>query len=82
MSDIEGKAARVGSMEWNRGDASDIDGQTERSKRAGAHESISNGQPGRCDPDVFGNVAHNHGYRAGTLSLLLRAAVCARGYAF
>ena len=25
--------------EWSRGDASDIDGQTERSKWAGAHES-------------------------------------------
>ena len=27
--------------EWSRGDASDIDGQTKRSKWAGAHESIS-----------------------------------------
>jgi hypothetical protein len=38
-SDIEGKTTRVGASEWSRGDASDIDGQTERSKWAGAHES-------------------------------------------
>ena len=35
ISDIEGKATRVGAREWSRGDASDIDGQTERSKWAG-----------------------------------------------
>jgi hypothetical protein len=29
----------VAASEWSRGDASDIDGQTERSKWAGAHES-------------------------------------------
>jgi len=29
---IEGKVTRVGASEWSRGDASDIDGQTERSK--------------------------------------------------
>ena len=34
MSDIEGKAARVAAMEWSRGDASDIDGQTDRSNGA------------------------------------------------
>ena len=39
ISDIEDKATRVGASEWSRGDASDIDGQTERSKWAGAHES-------------------------------------------
>jgi len=39
MSDIEGKAAREAVSERSRGDASDIDGQTERSKWAGAHES-------------------------------------------
>jgi hypothetical protein len=39
ISDIEGKATRVGASEWSRGDASDIDGQTGRSKWAGAHES-------------------------------------------
>src|SRR6266480_6836192 len=38
-SDIEGKTTRVGPSEWSRVDASDIDGQTERSKWAGAHES-------------------------------------------
>src|SRR6266496_138947 len=38
-SDIEGKAAREAVSERSRGDASDIDGQTERSKWAGAHES-------------------------------------------
>ena len=32
ISDIEGKAARVAVSEWSRGDASDIDGQTEGSK--------------------------------------------------
>jgi hypothetical protein len=31
---------RVGASEWSRGHASDIDGQTERSKWAGAHESV------------------------------------------
>jgi hypothetical protein len=40
ISDIEGKVARVAAREWSRGAASDIDGQTERSKWAGAHESI------------------------------------------
>jgi hypothetical protein len=28
---------------------------------------------GRRDPYPFGNLAHNHGYLAATLSLLLRA---------
>jgi hypothetical protein len=39
ISDIEGKAARVAASERSRGDASDIDGQTERLKWAGAHEA-------------------------------------------
>jgi hypothetical protein len=47
ISDIEGKVARVATSEcgqrasfnWSQGDASDIDGQTERSNGAGAHES-------------------------------------------
>jgi hypothetical protein len=39
ISDIEGKTAREAVSERSRGDASDIDGQTERSKWAGAHES-------------------------------------------
>ena len=45
MSDIEGSepdshlAARVAVSEWSRGDARDIDGQAERPKWAGAHES-------------------------------------------
>ena len=38
MSDIEGKVTRVGARMEPRG-ASDIDGQTERSIWAGAHES-------------------------------------------
>ena len=42
----------------------------------------SNGRPGRCDPHSSRRVAHDHGYRAATLSLLLRAALCARGYVF
>ena len=42
----------------------------------------SNGRPGRCDPNSSRRVAYDHGYRAATLSLLLRAAVCARGYVF
>jgi hypothetical protein len=42
----------------------------------------SNGRPGRCDPHPFGCVAHDHGCRAATLSLLLRAALCARGHIF
>ncbi len=40
MSDIEGKAARVAMSEWSRREACDIDGQTDRSKWAGAHESM------------------------------------------
>jgi hypothetical protein len=39
MSEIEGKATRVGASEWSRGDPSDIDGKTERSKWVGAHMS-------------------------------------------
>ena len=39
VNDMEGKVTRVGASERSRGDASDIDGQTERSKWAGAHES-------------------------------------------
>jgi hypothetical protein len=39
-NDIEGKVARETMSEWSRGDASDIDGKTERSKWAGAHESM------------------------------------------
>jgi len=34
ISETEGKATRVGASEWSRGDASDIDGQTERSNGA------------------------------------------------
>jgi hypothetical protein len=34
MSDIQGKAAREAVSEWSRGDASDIDGQTDRSNGA------------------------------------------------
>jgi hypothetical protein len=41
MSDIEDKVAREAMSEWSRGDAAgDIDGQTERSKWAGAHKSM------------------------------------------
>ena len=40
----------------------------------------SNGRPGRCDSHPFGRVAHDHGYRAATLSLLLRPTLCARGH--
>jgi hypothetical protein len=39
VNDMSGNATRVGVSERSRGDASDIDGQTERSKWAGAHES-------------------------------------------
>ena len=39
ISDIEGKETRLGASERSGGDACDIDGQTERSKWAGAHES-------------------------------------------
>ena len=45
-------------------------------------ERVSNGRPGRCDPHLFGNLAHDHGYSTATLSLLLRAALYARGYVF
>ena len=54
MSDIEGKVTRVGARMEPR-DASTIDGQTERSKCAGAHESKRgqrtsfNGANGMCD---------------------------------
>jgi hypothetical protein len=37
---IEEKAARVAASEWSRREACDIDGQTDRSKWAGAHESM------------------------------------------
>jgi hypothetical protein len=33
-SDIEGKVARVATSEWSRGDARDMDGQTESSNGA------------------------------------------------
>ena len=39
-SDIEGKTTRVGASEWSRGDASDIDGQTERSNGASGKSDI------------------------------------------
>ena len=52
------------------------------SGRAERERARYNGRPGRCDPHPFGNVAHDHGYRAATLSLLLRAALCTRGYVF
>ena len=53
-------AARVAASEWSRGDASDIDGKTERSKWAGAHESIGkrasfNGAEGISD--IEGKIA-------------------------
>ena len=38
---VQDKVVREAVSEWSRGDASDIDGQTERSKQTGAHESIS-----------------------------------------
>ena len=44
ISDIEGKATRGGARMEPRG-ASDIDGQTERSKWAGAHESKRGKRP-------------------------------------
>jgi hypothetical protein len=40
ISHIEGKTAREAASKRSRGDASDMDGQTERSKWAGAHESM------------------------------------------
>jgi hypothetical protein len=40
ISEIEGKATRVGASEWSRGDASDIDGQNREVEWAGAHESM------------------------------------------
>ena len=40
------------------------------------------GPPGRCDPHPARRVAHDRGYRAAALSLLLRAALLARGYVF
>ena len=40
ISDIEGKAARVAASEWTRRAVGDIDGETERSRWAGAHESM------------------------------------------
>jgi hypothetical protein len=58
-SEIEGKATRVGASErgvaneWSRGDASDIDGKTERSIWAGAHESISIKNEEAAAPLIF-----------------------------
>ena len=39
-SDIEGKVAREAMSEWSRRAVDDIDGKTERSRWAGAHESM------------------------------------------
>ena len=36
ISDIKGKAARVAVSEWNRGDASDIDGQNREVEMGGS----------------------------------------------
>ena len=41
---------------------------------------LAGASTGRCDPHPFGNLAHDHGYRVATLSLLLRAPLYARGY--
>jgi hypothetical protein len=53
MGEIEGKATRVGTSEWSRGDASDIDGQTGR----------TNGAFGKSD--IEGKAAMGSGERAG-----------------
>jgi hypothetical protein len=43
-----------------------------RRGRGRTRRRTSHGRPGRCDPHPFRRVAHDHGYRAATLSLLLR----------
>jgi hypothetical protein len=53
-----------------------------RRGRDRARRRTSPGRPGRCHPHPAGRVAHDHGYRAGALSLLLRAALFGRGYVF
>jgi|SRR5437764_8498626 len=53
-----------------------------RRGRGRTRRRTSNGRSGRCDPHSFGRVAHDHGYRSATLSLLLRSALCTRRYVF
>ena len=43
---------------------------------------IAQGPARRCDPHPARRVAHHRGYRTTSLSLLLRAALLARGYVF
>ena len=52
------KPRRVAASEWSRGDASDIDGKTDRSIWAGAHESVSMAR-------VDGNAARVAGASTG-----------------
>jgi len=53
-----------------------------RRGRDGARRRTSHGPPGRCHPRPAGRVAHDHCCRAAALSLLLCAALFARGYVF
>ena len=53
-----------------------------RRGRDRARRRRSYGRPGRCDPHPAGRMARDHGYRAATLSLLLRTSLFARGYVF
>jgi hypothetical protein len=54
--------------------------RSRRRRRDRTRRRTSNGRPGRCDPHPFRRVAHDHGYTAAALSLLLRTALYARGY--
>jgi hypothetical protein len=68
IRDIEGKVARVAASERSCRAARDIDGRTERSKWAGAHESIGirasfNGADGISE--IEGKAAMGSGERVG-----------------
>jgi hypothetical protein len=57
ISDVEGKATRVGAR-MEPGGASDIDGQTERSIWAGAHESKRAQRASFNGTDGFNDIEH------------------------
>jgi hypothetical protein len=59
-SDIEGKVARKAMSEWSRGDASDIDGQTDRSNGAFGKSDIE-GKTARESASEMGSERVSNG---------------------
>jgi hypothetical protein len=77
-SDIEGKTTRVGASEWSRRDASDIDGQTERSNgrehmsQCGQRTSFNRTREAGNRDEVEGVVANTLKlYRNGGVSFIV-----------